>query len=79
MTRVVYEIVQHEGGWAYRVAGTYSEAFPTHDLARRAAERAAREQTTPDHDAPISWEDEQGRWRDELASGKDRPTTEVEG
>ena len=29
MTKVVYEIVEHDGGWAYRVDGTFSEAFAT--------------------------------------------------
>ena len=79
MSKVVYEVVQHENGWAYRVGNTYSEAFPTHDLARRAAERAAREQTAPDKTATISYEDEQGHWHDEIDPGDDRPTTEVKG
>ncbi len=79
MSKVVYEIVEHDGGWAYRVGGTYSEAFASHDLARRAAERAAREQTAPDETVAISYEDEQGRWHDEVDSGDDRPTTEVKG
>jgi hypothetical protein len=79
MSKVVYEIVEHDGGWAYRVGDTYSEAFPTHDLARRAAERAAREQTAPDQETAISYEDEKGHWHDEVSPGDDRPTTEVEG
>jgi hypothetical protein len=79
MSKVVYEIVQHDGGWAYRVDGVFSETFRSHDDARRAAERAAREQTAPDSDAAISYEDAQGRWHDEMSSGDDRPSTEVEG
>jgi len=79
MTKIVYEIVQHDGGWAYRVDGVYSEPFASHDLARRAAERAAAEQTLPGASTAISWEDTQGTWHEELASGDDRPTTEVEG
>jgi hypothetical protein len=47
MTKVIYEIVQHDGGWAYRVDETYSETFQSHDSARRAAERAAKEQEVP--------------------------------
>jgi hypothetical protein len=43
MTKITYEIVQHDGGWAYRVDETFSEAFPSHDSARKAAEQAARE------------------------------------
>jgi hypothetical protein len=79
MGKIVYQIVEHDGGWAYRVGGVYSETFATHDLARRAAERAAREQMAPDETSAISYEDEQGRWHDELARGDDRPSTEVEG
>lgn len=27
MSRISYEIVEHDGGWAYKVGGTYSETF----------------------------------------------------
>ena len=47
MSRITYQIVQHDGGWAYRADETFSETFATHDLAREAAERAAREQAAP--------------------------------
>ncbi len=79
MTRIVYQIVQHDGGWAYRVDGVYSETFRDHDSARRAAERAAREQGVAGNDAGISWEDANGKWHEELARGDDRPIAEVEG
>ena len=79
MTTVTYEIVEHDGGWAYRVDGVYSESFPTHDLARQAAKRAAQEQAVAGETAGISYEDKEGRWHDEVAAGTDRPETEVEG
>ncbi len=79
MSRLVYEIVEHDGGWAYRADGVFSETFPTHDLARHAADRAAREQRLSDTDRGISWEDKDGHWHDEIAAGDDRPTTEVKG
>ncbi len=79
MSKVVYEIVPHEGGWAYRVDGVFSETFPSHDLAREAADRAAQEQTEPGETTDISYEDEQGRWRDQESPGRDRPETEVRG
>ena len=41
---LTYEIVEHDGGWAYRVDGVVSETFPSHNAARRAAEHAAAEQ-----------------------------------
>ena len=31
-TKITYEIVEHDGGWAYRVNGVFSEPFPTHDI-----------------------------------------------
>jgi len=79
MSRITYEIVEHDGGWAYRADGVYSETFPTHDAARRAAERAAGEQRVPGEATGISWEDKRGRWREEVADGDDRPITDVEG
>jgi hypothetical protein len=79
MAKVTYEIVEHDGGWAYKVGDVFSEPFPSHDDARRAAERAAREQGVPGQSAGISYEDKQGRWHDELSSGSDRPETDVQG
>ena len=79
MTKITYEIVEHDGGWSYRVDGVFSETFPSHDLARKAAERAAREQVVPGEATAISYEDEKGRWHNEVSSGKDRPEPDVEG
>jgi hypothetical protein len=79
MTHIVYEIVEHDGGWAYRVDGVLSETFPNHDAARKAAERAAGEQRVSGNTTGISYEDKDGRWHDELSSGRDRPITEVKG
>lgn len=77
MSKVTYEIVEHDGGWAYRVGGTYSETFASHDLARQAAERAAKEQVVPGQATGISYEDRQGRWHNELSAADDRPETTV--
>ncbi len=79
MTTVTYVVVQHDGGWAYKADGVFSEPYPTHDAALAAARRAAREQTAPGETTGISWEDETGRWHEETADGADRPTTEVKG
>ena len=79
MTKVTYEVVEHDGGWAYRVDGVYSEAFSTHDKARSAAERAAREQHVPGEATVISYEDKEGHWHDESSAGGDRPETDVKG
>ena len=79
MTKVIYEIVEHDGGWAYRVDGVYSETFPSHDIARKAAERVAREQVVPGEATGIEYEDKDSHWHEEESSGKDRPETEVKG
>jgi hypothetical protein len=77
MSHVTYRIVRHEGGWAYQVDGTFSECFPTHAAALEAARRAAREQRVPGQTEAIEYEDANGRWHTETASGSDRPETEV--
>ena len=79
MTRITYEIVEHDGGWAYKVGDVFSEPFPSHDAARRAAERAAHEQVLPGESTDISYEDKDGRWHEERSVGSDRPETDVEG
>ena len=77
MSGLVYRIVEHDGGWAYRVKGAYSETFGTHEEARRAAKVAAAEQMVPGHTEVIEYEDEQGRWHVETAPGRDRPDTDI--
>jgi len=73
MPNVVYEIVQHDGGWAYKVNGVFSEPFPTHSEALAAAQVAAAEQEIPGHGETIEYEDDRGKWHTEAASGQDRP------
>jgi hypothetical protein len=77
MTKIVYEIVQHDGGWAYKFDGVFSETFASHDLARSAAQRVALEQELPGETTTISYEDKRGTWHEELADGDDRPDAEV--
>jgi hypothetical protein len=79
LPKVTYEIVEHDGGWAYRVDGAFSETFRSRDEARSAAERAAREQSVGGDTTGISYEDSRGKWHDEVSSGGDRPETDVKG
>lgn len=79
MSKLIYEIVEHDGGWAYRVDGVFSETFPSHDSARHAAERAAGEQRVAGETTGITYEDAKGVWHGEVVSGADRPDTDVEG
>ena len=77
MTKVVYEIIPHDGGWAFKLDGTISQTFPSHDDAYNAAKRVALEQRRPGETVGISWEDQRGRWHDELSSGDDRPEVDI--
>ena len=79
MSKIIYQIVKHDGGWAYKVDETFSETFPTHDTAHAAAERAAREQAAPGEATVISYEDKQGHWHQESSAGNDRPQPKVKG
>lgn len=78
MSHVTYQIVQHDGGWAYKVDDVFSEAFPTHAEALAAARTAAAEQRVPGNSEVIEYEDEHGKWHTEKAPGADRPETDVE-
>jgi Uncharacterized protein conserved in bacteria (DUF2188) len=75
MSKISYEIVEHDGGWAYKADGVFSEPFPSHDAACTAAERAVREQRVPGETTAISYEDKEGKWHDEVSPGNDRPET----
>jgi len=77
MSEVTYEIVEHDGGWAYKFKDVFSEPFPTHAAALKAAKRAAAEQQVPGPSAVIEYEDENGKWHTESERGDDRPSTSV--
>ena len=78
MSDIHYRIVEHDGGWAYKLGDVYSETFPSHDLAAAAAHRAAEEQAMPGRTAAIQYQDSEGVWRTEIAKGDDRPHADVE-
>ena len=78
MSHVTYKIVQHDGGWAYKVGDVFSESYLSRTDAHAAAEKAAREQHTPGETTSIEFEGPSGHWRQEIASGTDRPETDVE-
>ncbi len=78
MTDVTYDIVEHDGGWAYKVNGVFSETFRTHQDAHDAAAIAASEQRRGGDDEVIEYQDEDGRWKVETAAGGDRPASHVE-
>ena len=77
MTDIYYRVVQHDGGWAYKLGDVFSETFPSREAALRAARRVAAEQEAPGETAAILYEDESGQWREEISDGADRPHTGV--
>jgi hypothetical protein len=76
MTSVHYKIVQHDGGWTYKVGEVFAETFATRQAAEAAAQRAAAEQRVPTPPHDIQYEDEKGRWRVEHSDGEP-PDTDV--
>ncbi len=79
MSHVTYQLVEHDGGWAYKVGDVFSESFATKELARAAAKRAARELRRRPA-APHRMRGRFGRWHDRNgASGSDHPDTDVKG
>ena len=78
MATVTCEIVEQDGGWAYKVGDVYSETFPTHDEAVIAACGAVQVQERLEKTTDNSGEDEQGRSHDEIARGDDRTTPRAE-
>ena len=77
--KLVYKIVEHDGGCAYQSNGTFSETYPSHDAACAAVRRVAREQAVPGDDVGINFEDATGHWHEELSAGGDRPDVAIEG
>ncbi len=78
MPKLHYRVVQHDGGWAYRLGDVFSEPFPNRAAALTAAKRVAAEQRVPGDTTQIEYQDEAGKWHTELSDGGDRPEADVE-
>ena len=79
MAELTYRIVEHDGGWAYKLGDVYSETHPTHDDALAAARDAARRQDLSGRTGDIEYQDAQGKWHTEFADGTHHPHAEVSG
>ena len=77
MTEIHYKIVEHDGGWTYKLGDVFAETFATHDDAMAAARVVAAEQQLGGETVPISWEDANGVWHEEVSQGDDRPIADV--
>lgn len=78
MARIHYRIVQHDGGWAYKLDDVFSESFPSRTAALAAAKRVAAEQQVPGDLTHIEYQDEAGHWHSEMSEPDDRPDADVE-
>ncbi len=78
MAKIHYRVVQHDGGWAYKLGDVFSEPFPSREKALAVARRVALEQHVPGNLTHIEYQDEDGIWRSELSEPDDRPDVDVE-
>lgn len=53
MTSIVYEIVRHDGGWAYRLGNTLSETYAHREDALEGAKSAASRQKVDLQDVDV--------------------------
>jgi Uncharacterized protein conserved in bacteria (DUF2188) len=77
MAHITYQIVEHDGGWAYKADGSFSETFATHAAALAAAQKAAGEQRASGVTDGIVYQDAAGTLHEEVSEGDDRPDTSV--
>jgi hypothetical protein len=77
MPKIHYRVVQHDGGWAYRLNDVFSEPFRSKAAALAAARRVAAEQHVPGDNTQIEYQDEAGKWHTEMSEGTDRPDADV--
>lgn len=77
MPRLQYRIVEHDGGWAYKLNDVFSEPFRDKATALAAARRVVKEQRVPGDTTLIEFEDADGTWHTELSEGDDRPEADV--
>lgn len=75
--QVTYEVVEHDGGWAYKVDDVFSETYATHEAATAAAARAAMLHRRAGADETVEYQDAEGDWHQETEPGSDRPETAV--
>ena len=78
MSHIRYEIVEHDGGWAYKLGDVFSETHATHEGALKAARDAAARQSLSGETRPILYQDAKGAWHQETADGTDRPDAEID-
>ncbi len=76
MVKIIYEIVPHDGGWAIGSGRSIRKRFRL-TIRLEAVRIVVAEQQVGDEPVTISYQDENGRWREEYSDGGDRPEIEV--
>jgi hypothetical protein len=74
---VYYHVVEHDGGWTYKVGDVFAETYRTREAAEAAARAAAERQGLAADPAEIEYQDAAGRWRSEHSEGDAPPDVEV--
>lgn len=77
MGNLHYEVVEHDGGWTYKLGDVFAETYKTRDEAVAAAREVAEEQKLAGEDESIEYQDADGAWHEERARGDDRPDPDV--
>jgi hypothetical protein len=62
-SRARYKIVEHDGGWAYKLGDVFFETFASHDDARAAAEQVAEGKQVGGEPVDFAYQDASGEWR----------------
>ena len=76
MTHVHYHVVEHDGGWTYKVGDVFAETYPARADALAAANQAASEQRVETEPHDIEFDDKEGHWHIEHSDGT-APETDV--
>lgn len=76
MAEITHRIVEHDGGYAYKVGDVVSQTFPSHDEALQAAQAAAAEQQVPGSTEGLRYQDGAGGGNEEM-SRDDRPRAKI--
>lgn len=77
MTEVIYEIGEHDGGWAYKVGNVYSDPIAPAKAFMQPRPKSLWNSACPGETEAIQFEDAKGQWHTETAQGGDRPRPEI--
>ena len=78
MAKVIYEVVQHDGGWAYKVGDVLSETLPDPRRSPCRSGRRCRAAAPRRRDRGHRVRGQVRPLAQEIAEGTDRPDTELD-